>query len=191
MKNSILFLLFLSVIVSFKTITPTAKNPIDKSDFSTQFKSVVEAAKKRFASEMGALQSSTDDNYKKKYATTIPFKNATVSLLVDQSDLLTYQIIYPFDPTTLDEAKSVKKEVADLVKTLLPSDYKTYSTYVAGYAGYMTEMFEYNSDIFAEVSKRPVVRVGIILLSEGKYNLEVIVSEPVFKTSERPNQEKK
>ena len=77
------------------------------------------------------------------------------------------------------------------MKTLLPSDYKTYSTYVAGYAGYMTEMFEYNSDIFAEVSKRPVVRVGIILLSEGKYNLEVIVSEPVFKTSERPNQEKK
>ena len=91
----------------------------------------------------------------------------------------------------VNEAKSVKKEVADLVKTLLPSDYKTYSTYVAGYAGYMTEMFEYNSDIFAEVSKRPVVRVGIILLSEGKYNLEVIVSEPVFKTSERPNQEKK
>ena len=191
MKNSILFLLFLTVTVSFKTITPTAKNPIDKSDFSTQFKLVVEAAKKRFAFEMGASQSSTDDNYKKKYATTIPFKNATVSLLVDQSDLLTYQIIYPFDAATLDEAKSVKKEVADLVKTLLPSDYKTYSTYVAGYAGYMTEMFEYNSDIFAEVSKRPVVRVGIILLSEGKYNLEVIVSEPVFKTSERPNQEKK
>ncbi len=191
MKNSILFLLFLTVTVSFKTITPTAKNPIDKSDFSTQFKLVVEAAKKRFAFEMGASQSSTDDNYKKKYATTILFKNATVSLLVDQSDLLTYQIIYPFDAATLDEAKSVKKEVADLVKTLLPSDYKTYSTYVAGYAGYMTEMFEYNSDIFAEVSKRPVVRVGIILLSEGKYNLEVIVSEPVFKTSERPNQEKK
>ena len=191
MKNSIFLILFLSLTVSFKTITPHPKNPIDKSDFSTQFKSVVEAAKKRFANEMGALQSSTDDNYKKKYATTIPFKNAAVSLLVDQSDLLTYQIIYPFDATTLDEAKSIKKEVADLVKTLLPSDYKTYSTYVAGYAGYMTEMFEYNSDIFAEVSKRPVVRVGIILLSEGKYNLEVIVSEPVFKTSERPNQEKK
>jgi hypothetical protein len=67
----------------------------------------------------------------------------------------------------------------------MPSDYKTYSTYVAGYAGYMTEMFEYNSDVFAEISKKPVVRVGIILLEEGKYNLEIIVSEPVFKEFKR------
>lgn len=191
MKNSILFLFLLTVVVSFKTISPIANNPIDKSDFKTQFNLVVEAAKKRFVSEIGASEKSTDELYKKKYATTIPFKNANVSLLVDQSDLLIYQIIYPFDAATLDDAKAVKKEVADLVKTLLPADYKTYSTYVAGYAGYMTEMFEYNSDIFAEVSKKPVVRVGIILLSEGKYNLEIIVSEPVFKTAERPNQEKK
>lgn len=191
MKNSVLFLLFIGFLISFKGITPVAKSPIDKSDFSTQFKLVFEAAKKRFASEMGASEKSTDELYKKKYAATIPFKNASVSLLVDQSDLLTYQVIYPFDAASLDEAKAVKKEVADLVKTLLPSDFKTYSTYVAGYAGYMTEMFEYNSDVFAEVSKRPVIRVGIILLSEGKYNLEIIVSEPVFKTTERPNQEKK
>jgi hypothetical protein len=114
-----------------------------------------------------------------------------VNLLLDQTDLLTYQVIYSFDASTLEEAKAIKKETADMVKTLVPSDYKTYSTYVAGYAGYMTEMFEYNSDVFAEVSKRPVVRVGIILVSEGKYQLEILVSEPVFKVAERPNQEKK
>jgi hypothetical protein len=191
MKKPILFLFLFSTFLSFRFASPVANNPVDKSDFNTQFKLVFEAAKKRFASEMGSSQSSDDANYKKKYSTNIPFKNATVSLLMDQTDLLTYRIIYSFDAATLDEAKAVKKETADLVKTLVPSDYKTYSTYVAGYAGYMTEMFEYNSDVFAEVSKRPVVRVGIILLSEGKYNLEILVSEPVFKVAERPNQEKK
>lgn len=192
MKNSTIFILSLAFLFSFKELTPAAKSPIDKTDFSTQFKLVFEAAKKRFASEFGAQESSySNENYAKKYATTIPFKNGTVALLVDNSDLKTYQILYSFDAVTLDEAKAVKKEAADLVKTLVPSNYKTYSTYVAGYAGYMTEMFEYNSDVFAEVSKQPVVRVGIISVSEGKYNLEIIVSEPVFKAVERPVKEVK
>jgi hypothetical protein len=191
MKNILLFVFLSGTLASFSLFSPKAENPIDKTDFTTQFKSVFEAAKKRFTSEMGTAQNSNDALYKKKYSTTIPFKNATVNLLLDQTDLLTYQVIYSFDASTLEEAKAIKKETADMVKTLVPSDYKTYSTYVAGYAGYMTEMFEYNSDVFAEVSKRPVVRVGIILVSEGKYQLEILVSEPVFKVAERPNQEKK
>lgn len=182
MKNQIALLLLFFVLGSFRLLTPDATAPYDKTDFTTQFPLVFEAAKKRFVNEFGAQDRNfTSDIYAKKFGATIAFKNGTVSLLEDAEQLKTYQILYSFEAATLDEAKSIKKEAAVLIQSLLPADYKTYSTYVAGYAGYMTEMFEYNSDIFAEVSKRPVVRVGIILLSDGKYNLEIIVSEPVFK----------
>jgi hypothetical protein len=186
MKNLFLILLFGTTFLSFTSLNHPGTNPMDKSDFSTQFKLVFEAAKKRFITEFGEQDKTySDENYKNKFATTILFKNASVCLLEDNSNLKTFQILYSFDAASLDDAKAIKKEAADLIKTLLPSNYKTYSTYVPGYAGYMTEMFEYNSDIFAEVAKQPVARVGIILVSEGKYNLEIIVSEPVFKTGEK------
>lgn len=182
MKKQVVFALLIFFLGSFRFLSPVTVTPYDKADFSTQFQLVFEAAKKRFVNEFGAQDKSfTSDVYAKKFGATIPFKNGTVSLLEDAEQLKTYQVLFPFEAASLDEAKSIKKEAATLVKSLLPADYKTYSTYVAGYAGYMTEMFEFNSDIFAEVSKRPVVRIGIILLSEGKYNLEIIVSEPVFK----------
>jgi len=177
---------------AFKISNPAATNPADKSDFTTNFKLVYEAAKKRFVSEKGAQASGfSSEKYVKKYTTTISFKDATVGIMEDSDQLLTFQILYSFSAATLDEAKAVKKEMGDWVKSLVPADYKTSSTYTAGYAGYMTDLYEYNSDIFAEISKRPVVRVGIIATEEGKYNLEILVSEPVFKTVDRPAKEVK
>jgi hypothetical protein len=186
---TLLFLPALFLLMSFAN--PDAVSPLDKDDFSTNFKSTFEAAKKRFVSEIGSLQNGSTGSYAKMFSTTILFKNATSVIVEDNDQLKICQIIYSFDASTLDEAKGIKKLTSDLVKTLVPADYKMYSTYTAGYAGYMTDVFEYNSDIFAEISKRPVVRVGIILKSEGKYQLEILIAEPVFKTTDRPVKEKK
>lgn len=191
MRIMSLFLLLLLALTGFSFMIPAATSPIDKVDFSAQLKSTFEAAKKRFVSELSAQDNSYSGTYSKKFATTIAFKNASVSIMEDTDQLKICRIVYTFDAATLDEAKEIKKQTADLVKTLMPADYKTYSTYTAGYAAYMVEVFEYNSEVFAEISKRPVVRVGIILESEGKYLLEILVSEPVFKTVDRPVKEKK
>lgn len=186
MKRIIFLSFVLLVATAFKVANPPFNNPADKSDFTTNFKLVYEAAKKRFVSEKGSQASGfSSEKYAKKFATTISFKDASVGIMEDSDQLLTFQILYSFSAATLDEAKAVKKEMGEWVKSLLPTDYKSSSTYTAGYAGYMTDLYEYNSDIFAEISKRPVVKVGIIATEEGKYNLEILVSEPVFKTADR------
>lgn len=191
MKKIFFAAVLLLTFTAFKNASSPVVAPYDKADFSTQFKAVFEAAKKRFVSEIGARDNAYSGTYSKKYAATIAFKNASAGIVEDEGELKTFQTLYSFDAATLDEAKEIKKQTIDLVKSLLPADYKNSSTYTAGYAGYMTELFEYNSDIFAEISKRPVVRVGIILVSEGKYTLEILVSEPVFKMVDRPVKEKK
>lgn len=163
-----------------------ATNPIDKTDFNENFAKIYEAAKNRFANEFGDKDASfKDEKYKTKHAATIHLKEANVGMVIDAENLKSYRIEYKFSASSLEDAKAVKKETAEMVKNLVPKDYKTYSSYVPGYAGYMCEFFEYNSEVFAEVSKKPVVKVGIILIEEGKYILEILVSEPVFKTSER------
>lgn len=163
-----------------------SNHPIDKTNFKDQFSKIFEAAKSRFANEYGVeVTGFKDETYSKKYEAKLEMSGANTAMVIDGENIKSYKIEYSFKAATLDEAKEVKKQTSELLKTILPSDYKSKSSYVAGYAGYMCDFFEYNSEIFAEVSKKPVVRVGIILEEEGKYILEILVSEPVFKTSEK------
>lgn len=178
-----LVLVFLLPLVAFKLVS---NNPIDKTNFKEDFTKIFEAAKNRFANEYGDQDSGfKHEKYTKKYAAKLEMSGATTCMVVDAENIKSYKMEYSFKAATLDEAKEVKKETSELIKAALPSDYKSKSSYVPGYAGYMCDFFEYNSDVFAEVSKKPVIRVGIILEEEGKYILEILVSEPVFKTSEK------
>lgn len=186
MRNRKLFALTLLVAIPFLSFKMAINNPIDKTTFKENFLKIFEAAKTRFANEFGKEEAGfKHEKYTKKYESTLNMDGASTSMVIDGENIKSYKIEYSFKAATLDEAKEVKKETSDLLKTIVPSDYKSKSSYVPGYAGYMCDFFEYNSDIFAEVSKKPVVRVGIILEEEGKYILEILVSEPVFKTSEK------
>ena len=79
-----------------------------------------------------------------------------------------------------DEAKKLKEQLAVLVEGALPpGDYKKTQGYGADYFDYLKYTFEFNSEVYAEVNKRPAIEIGA--LKEGDaYVVVLLLRQPYF-----------
>lgn len=82
-----------------------------------------------------------------------------------------------------DAAIKLKEHLAMHVEQTLPEgDFKKAKGYGAEYFDYLKYTFEYNTNVYADVKKRPVIVIGA--LKDGDvYTVEMILTQPFF-----PNQ---
>lgn len=82
--------------------------------------------------------------------------------------------------TSKENAKKVLANIVKLVAAQMPDTYSNTEKYSREFVDYKEFLFEYNSDKFAAVQKRPSIVLGI-KKDGGKYSVVLRLSEPYFK----------
>ena len=171
----------ISTLLVAVTVAAAAIQPqLGKDDYSSKFKIIFESAKKHFKTEKtGAGSAITDGNFVMEYTPLTKFDNALLNrVVVDKDDAVWYQLRY--DAGT-DKAEAEKKfaEAVELTKTLVPSTFSMGTTYSDQYEKGEVTTLEHKSDVFAEVMKRPSIRMGL-MQKDGRYIIEMMMMEAFF-----------
>jgi hypothetical protein len=167
------------LLISPQFASPAMQTGFDAADFTAKFKKLFESAKTYFKNEKsGTGVAISDGPFVKQYDGVTRFNGATVSRMVEDGDGVNqHQVHY----TVADKAAAVAlvAQIQKIVLANIPSTFKEGTTYDARYHDMQAIFYEYNSDVFAEVAKRPSVKLGAIE-KDGKYVVEVLILEAVF-----------
>ena len=77
-------------------------------------------------------------------------------------------------------AMRIMSQVGDLVDAVKPVDFIKRDKYSKEYIDYKQLLFEFNSDKFADLQKRPTVIIGVVKKGDG-YAVQLKLTEPYFK----------
>ncbi len=86
-----------------------------------------------------------------------------------------------FCGSTKENAKRIWKQIGDVVSASIPDGFLKQEKYAADFVDYKEIYFEWNSDKFADVQKRPTVEIGISKDSNGDFTVVIKIAEPYFK----------
>lgn len=152
----------------------------DATDFSTKFKKLFEAGKTYYKAEKtGTGRAITDGIYVKEFDCVTKFTGATVSRIVEDGDkVCAHQVHYAV--ADKDAATKLAAEIEKLMQAGVPATFKKGTTYDARYTTSQATYFEFDSETIAQVYTKPSARMGI-LLKDGKYYVEVLIIENIFR----------
>lgn len=172
MKKSILFLLCILALGSKAQSVPET--------YAADFKLVFEAAKKYYkADKVGEAKDLSGDFFIKEIGCKASFQNAKSSRLVmDKDEVWNHHVVFEAG-VTKDGAIALLRKFMDATKPLLPANYKETKSTNMRYADMFAYTIEYNSEIFAEVAKKPSLLFGI-MEKDGKYTVDIQIMAPVF-----------
>lgn len=169
-----------SFIVSLALAFVSVQPQLGKDDYSAKFKIVFEAAKKHFKTEKtGTGTVIADGNFVMEYTPLTRFDNAELNrVVIDKDQAAWYQLRFAAGTDKAEAEKKFEEAVA-LTKTLLPTTFAASTTYSDQYNKGEVTVIEYKSDVFAEVVKRPGIRMGL-MQKDAKYSIEILVMEAFF-----------
>lgn len=104
---------------------------------------------------------------------------SVVQVIEDDSDNFRVMVIYDAGQYK-ENAQKMFDELAAILGNLIPSDYPRKDNYIPGYVDQKVYLWDFASDNFADVAKKPSVTIGM-RESNGKYAVELLIMEPVFK----------
>lgn len=166
------FFILSAYIASFAQTLP--------STYTADFKLIFEAAKKYYKTDKeGEGQKITDDFFILEYKSKTHFQGARITRLVaDKDEVLNHQAVFTAG-NNKTEAEKLLRQFIDATTPLMPANFKETKSVNMKYVGQSDYTLEFNSDVFAEVAKKPTVRFGLIE-NNGIYSIEVLVMAPVF-----------
>ncbi len=172
MKN-----LFIALSVLFSSIAVAQDLPLT---YKADFKIIFDAAKSYYKTDKtGEATKITDEYFTSEIPCKSHFQNSAQSRLVtDKEEVTIHQVLFT-GGKTLEETQTFFKKIAEVTKTLVPLNYKVSTTVNLKYDDKTSTTFELNSDVFAQVAKKPSVVMGIIKKQEAYY-VEILVMGPVL-----------
>lgn len=167
--------LFILCLASFCTYAQTVP-----STYTADFKPIFEAAKKYYKTDKKADGASLPGpDFIKEYESLTSFQNALYSKLVaDKDGVLNHRVLFNAGKTK-EEALETLKLFVDATKPLMPPKFKENKSINVRYIGMQGVTLEYDSELFAEVAKKPTVTFGVIE-EKGEFKIEVLIMAPVF-----------
>ncbi|HRE74853.1 MAG TPA: hypothetical protein PK637_09425 [Flavobacteriales bacterium] len=162
------------------SIGASAQFKLDEADYGTKFKTLFDAAKKRFATEKtGAKTTISEGDFVAKYETTIKISGASYSrIIVDKDGIVGHDSRFVIGDNK-DEAKKVLASMITLIKANMPPKFILRETWDDKFED-MAQVVEFDSDVFAQQAKQPSAKTGIRKI-EGKFVIDLTVYEPIFK----------
>jgi hypothetical protein len=168
------------LVAAFQLMAVVPQSGFDGADFSAKFKKLIELAKTYYKGEKTGTGTPVSDGvYVKAYDCVTKFNGAVVSRIIEDGDNVCQHQVH-YEAADKAAAVTLMGEIKKLVVSGVPANYKEGITYDARYFDAQCVFFEYNSDVFAEVAKKPSVKMGIIN-KDGKHYVEVLIIESVFR----------
>ena len=162
------------------------KNPdvnIDKAKFDETFDKIFRTSIAGLSSLKKGNPITKDVNGDKvtEWATHIELPSAAGNRLEysKRHDLHSY-VSWWRTGTNKSNAMRIMGQVGDLVDAFKPVDFNKRDKYSSEYIDYKQLLFEFNSDKFADLQKRPTVIIGVIKEGDG-YAVQLKLTEPYFK----------
>ena len=162
------------------------KNPdvnIDKAKFDEIFDKIFRTSIAGLSSlkKGNPITKDVDGDKVTEWATDIALPEATGNRMEysKRHDLHSY-ITWWKTGANKDNAMRIMGQVGDLVDGVKPDDFNKRDKYSKEYIDYKQLLFEFNSDRFADVQKRPTVIIGVIRKGDG-YAVQLKLTEPYFK----------
>lgn len=169
------------LLIALNLMPAPAQTALDEAAFSATFKTVFEAAKTYFKSEkVGAGKDITETPFVKAYDCNTKFKDASVSRIVADEEMVCQHQVHYSAGTDKAAATALYKKIEALVIKGLPTNYHQNTTYDSRYYDSQAMVSEYNSEVFAEVAKRPSIKMGVMQI-DGTYYVEVLIMENIFR----------
>lgn len=176
MKKSFLLLLLLA-----GSLTVSAQFKLDAADFGSKFKTLFEAAKKRWATEKtGAKSTISEGSFVGQYGATTSFNGAEYSrIVVDGDGIHGHDTRFKIG-SSKDEAKKILAEMTALIKANLPAKFIIRDTYEPDYLDGQGTVIEFDSEVFAQQAKQPSAKIGLKSIN-GTFMVDLTIFEPIFK----------
>ena len=146
--------------------------------YATDFKTILESAKKSFKGDQsGSEKVLADKDFDKEYAVKNTFKGAAVSRLVtDKDGVLNHHAQFRAG-ISKNEALVLLGKFAGATKPLVPAKYKESENVMMKYINNRAYTWSLDSDNFSEVSNHPIITMGLIE-KEGVYYIDLTITEP-------------
>lgn len=150
------------------------------STYAADFKLVWAAATKYYKTDKtGECKALDSKQFKQECPCKSSFQNAQVSqLVIDKDEVLNHHVVFD-GGSSKETALATLRKFIDATKPLLPPKFKESKTIDMGYADQNAYKVEYDSEVFAEVAKKPSLVFGI-KEKDGKYTVDILVMAPVF-----------
>lgn len=168
-KALLLFLSFVAITASAQDVPAT---------YASDFKSVLESARKSFKGDQGnEVKTLADNDFDKLYESKFNFQGAALSQLVtDKDDVLNHHAQFKAG-IKKDAALTLLGKYIEATKVLLPSNYKETVNVMMRFVDSRATSFQYDSDNFSEVSNHVIVTIGLVE-KNGSFLVDLCITAP-------------
>lgn len=168
-------------LLSVFALHAEAQFKVDAADFGTKFKTLFEAAKKRWITEKsGAKTTISEGSFVGKFDAKTTFNGAEYSrIVVDGDDLHGHDTRFKIG-SSKDEAKKILTEMVSLIKANLPLKFLIRETYEPDFLDGQGTVIEFDSEVFAQQAKQPSAKIGLKQVNEV-FCVDLTIFEPIFK----------
>lgn len=148
--------------------------------YASDFKIVLESAKKYFKGDLsGNPKLVADKDFDQEYACKNKFQGAVVSRLVTDKDGIVNHHVQFAAGNNKEAALQVLTKYVETTKPLLPPNYKESDNVIMRFVNSRGFVYEFNSEVFAEVSKKPTITIGLVQAGEN-YLVDICIMAPSF-----------